>query len=201
MLIEKCPHCEVVHVQTNVEWFGEDQAGNWRVLRCQNPDCGKFIFACIQGGHGGRGGWIINMYPLVNFQLDANLEISQEIRREFEEAGKDLANGCYCSSMTMSRRVLQRCLKDQGHNEKQLAKQLDSAKKEKTLPTRYHSLADEIREYGNIGAHPDDDQVLNVTKESAERLLEFTRILIHEFYELPVQIKQLEQSRAAAKQQ
>lgn len=194
MLIEKCPHCEVSHVQTHKHFELRGRKGDWRVLECQNPECGGFIFARVVGDE------LEEMYPAVNFRLKDDLGVSDEIRREFEEAGKDLANGCYLSSMTMSRRVLQRCLKEQGHSEKHLAVQLESAKKDKTLPTRYHILADEIREYGNIGAHPDDDQALNVTKENAERLLEFTRILIHEFYELPAQVKQLEQSRVAAQQ-
>jgi hypothetical protein len=97
--------------------------------------------------------------------------------------------------MTMSRRVLQRCLKQQGFSEKTLEKQIDAAKADGTIPKRYHSLADEIRKYGNIGAHPDDDNLALATAENAQHLLEFVNLLIHEFYELPAKADALMRQR------
>jgi len=59
----------------------------------------------------------------------------------------------------------------------------------------FHGLADEVRHYGNLGARPDDDQLENANSESAEQVLEFAQLLIHEFYEVPAAATRLRQNR------
>ncbi|MBI3090784.1 MAG: DUF4145 domain-containing protein [Candidatus Tectomicrobia bacterium] len=195
-ILHQCPHCKVKHVQTSDLWkgsFATNRQKQWFIAQCQNPDCGGLILIEIQGES------LERIYPPTSLELDPDLNISTEIRSEYEEASRCLSFGCFLSSMTMSRRVLQRCLKSQGCTQHKLAQQIDHAKQKSILPQRYHALADEIREYGNIGAHPDDDQLSNVTRENASVLLGFVEILIEEFYITPARVNKLQQQRQQAK--
>jgi hypothetical protein len=63
------------------------------------------------------------------------------------------------------------------------------------LRKQFHELANEIREYGNLGAHPDDDQLANANKGNASKILDFARLLINEFYELPAAASKLRKQR------
>lgn len=153
MTLEQCPHCKVFHVHVGQQWEGtpsHDPKDIWRVMICQNPTCLKLVL--IRDDHGKRF-----QYPPGNFELPQDQKIPPGVHSEYREAATCLALGCYLSSMTMGRRVLQRCLKHQGFEQHTLAQQIDAAKADGTIPKRYHQVADEIRLYGNIGAHPDDD--------------------------------------------
>ncbi|MCH7726019.1 MAG: DUF4145 domain-containing protein [Planctomycetes bacterium] len=192
MILEQCPHCGVAHVNTAHAWHagqGGESAVAWYVEKCQNPECQKFVLVIMEGEK------VSGTYPTGRYELGAKLEVSKEIRDEYREAGTCLGAGCCLASMTMSRRVLQRCLKHQGFEQRTLNEQINAAKNDATIPRRYHALADEIREYGNIGAHPDDDNLELVTPENAMQLLKFTELLIQEFYELPDQAESLRRQR------
>ncbi len=194
MLIEKCPHCEASHVQTqtcsNEVLKTGDNSTFWKVLRCQNPDCQRLILAVTT-----PESVIKSIYPVGSYELDSTVQIPQEVRDDFREAGLCLGAGCYKASMVMSRRVLQRCLKEQGCDQRKLVHAIDHAIKQNILRNPFHPIATEIREFGNLGAHPDDDQLANATRGNAQQILEFIRLLIHDFYEVPAAASRLEQTR------
>jgi hypothetical protein len=50
---------------------------------------------------------------------------------------------------------------------------IDAALERGLLRPLFHELAHEVREYGNLGAHPDDEQLANANAESARQILEF----------------------------
>jgi len=194
MLIDKCPHCDVSHVQTKQLYIECLKAGDrsmwWRIIRCQNPECNRMILVvCSEQGD------VHRIYPVGTYELESNVSISQEIRDDFREAGLSLGAGCYKASMVMSRRVLQRCLKEQGCKQHKLVDAIDHALQQKILRNSFHSIATEIRQYGNLGAHPDDDQLTNATRENAELILDFVRLLIHDLYEVPAAASKLKQNR------
>jgi len=193
MRLDKCPHCETSHVQTQPR-FEEafDSQSNeiiWRFVRCQNPECRRLILVVI------KNGVVENIYPTSSFELDSTVQISQEIRDDFREAGLCLSAGCYKASMVMSRRVLQRCLKEQGCTQHKLVDAIDYALKQGILRKPFQRIATEIREYGNLGAHPDDEQLTNVDAIKAKQVLDFARLLIHDFYEVPAAAENLRQAR------
>ena len=72
---------------------------------------------------------------------------------------------------------------------------IDAAVKNGVLRKSFHPLAEEIRHYGNLGAHPDDDQLKNASRDTASQVLEFSRLLIHEFYEVPALASKLKTNR------
>ena len=194
MIIEKCPHCETQHVQTeplHTQVFVPGNPDtNWTVLRCQNNRCRHLVLAITD-----RHGNVKQLYPSGGFELDSEASISQEIRGDFREAGLCLKAGCYKASMVMSRRALQRCLKEQGCTQHNLIDAIHHAVSSSILRRAFQPLAEEIRQYGNLGAHPDNDQLANANQTSAQQILEFTRLLIHEFYEVPETAGRLRQNR------
>ncbi|MBL8854815.1 MAG: DUF4145 domain-containing protein [Planctomycetaceae bacterium] len=117
------------------------------------------------------------------------------VPKEFKEAVTCSVVGALHSATKMERRVLQRCLNDKGHTRHHLAPQIDRAKADGTIPTHYHEIADEIRLYGKISAHPDDDKMSCVTKENWHQLIEFTRLIIDELYILPQKVELLRKNR------
>ena len=194
MIIDQCPHCLVRHVQTlhafQQPLSGKDATVLWTIERCPNRECQSLIL--VQQTNTGS---VQQIFPFATYALDSNAEISKEIRGDFEEAGKCLGAGCFKASLVMSRRVLQRCLKAQGCDNHKLADAIDHSIKNNILRKAFHPLAEEIRQYGNLGAHPDDNQLQNANKASAEQVLEFARLLIHEFYEVPATATSLKKNR------
>ena len=197
MLITQCPHCSVRHVQTNPRFNEPLRAGDgsvlWHVLRCQNPQCQRLVLAQVTAH-----GTVQGMFPVGSYELDTLAQISREIREDFREAGLCLGASCFKASLVMSRRVLQRCLKDQGCTQDKLVDAITHAVQNGIVRKAFHPLAEEIRQYGNLGAHPDDDQLTAANRENAHQVLEFARLLIHEFYEVPAAADQLKQNRKKA---
>jgi hypothetical protein len=197
MLIGECPHCGVRHVQAT-DVFEQNLKSSsslvqWRLTRCQNPPCEALILVEMES----RGD-IRRIFPASSYELDPGAPISDEIRADFREAGACLSAGCYKASLVMSRRALQRCLREQGCAEPKLVDAIASAVEKGVLRKAFHSLADEVRHYGYLGAHPDDDQLANATRDSAQHVLEFVRLLVHEFYEVPARALALRASRKTA---
>jgi hypothetical protein len=194
MLIEECPHCETHHVQTEPrfreEFILSKADTSWIIVRCQNPKCHRLILLITDPNN-----VIERNYPVSSFELNQNITIDHEIRDDFKEAGLCLSAGCYKASMVMSRRVLQRCLKEQGCTQRKLVDAINFALEQGILRRPFHSIATEIREYGNLGAHPDDDQLANVDASKAKQVLDFARLLIHDFYEVPQAAENLRQAR------
>jgi hypothetical protein len=194
MVLDQCPHCGVRHVQTNARFAETLDARNaavlWRLERCQNDACQRLVL--VQATNRGE---IQQVFPFAAYELDSTATIPADIRDDFREAGLCLGAGCYKASLVMSRRVLQRCLKEQGCTQNKLVEAVDHALKNNILRKAFHPLAEEIRQYGNLGAHPDDDQLASANRESAHHVLEFARLLIHEFYEVPASAALLKRNR------
>jgi hypothetical protein len=193
MLLDQCPHCGVRHVQTELRFVDYLYPGNptvtWNIVRCQNAACKRLVLVIIVAGV------VDQIYPFVSYALDSTAQIPAEMRDDFREAGLCLGAGCNKASLVMSRRVLQRCLQDQGCTQNKLVDAIDHALKNNILRRAFHPLAEEIRQYGNLGAHPDDDQLQNANRDNAQHVLEFARLLIHEFYEVPASAALLKKNR------
>jgi hypothetical protein len=194
MLLDKCPHCNTRHIEAKdyhtVALTNNEMDGFWTTVRCQNPLCLKLILVMQNSDKS-----ILGIYPPGSYELDSTIVKDSELREDFREAGLCLSAGCFKASMVMSRRVLQRCLKAQGYTDYKLAAAIDHAMKDGTLRKPFHEIATEIREYGNFGAHPDDDQLNNIGKDEASLILDFSQLLIEEFYEIPAAAQKLRKNR------
>jgi hypothetical protein len=200
MILDQCPHCGTRHVQTQTR-FGEaldsrDGKLVWLIERCQNQSCQRLILVEKINAPDGA---VQQVYPFVSYHLDPKAPIPTAIAEDFREAGLCLGASCFKASLVMSRRVLQRCLSEQGCTQNRLVDAISAAIKDGVLRKAFHPVAEEIRQYGNLGAHPDDDQLKNANRESAQQVLEFARLLIHEFYEIPASASLLKQNRQTPK--
>lgn len=194
MIIEQCPHCQVMHVQAAEQFTARSHPSyttTWTVVRCQNSKC--LQLSLVDSASGAQQ----VVYPLGKYELDPDLPISAEAREDFREAGQCLVARCYKASMVMSRRSLQRCLKEQGCTQKLLVDQLNYAMAHDLLRKAFHPLAEEVRQYGNLSAHPDDEQLCNVSRDAAQHILDFTALIIHEFYEVPASAAKLKAGRTS----
>jgi hypothetical protein len=197
MIIDKCPNCNATHVQLSqcsVQPLIPNHKAHWYVMRCQNPSCNKLILLEM------KGRLILKMYPSGKFELKSNIPVPPEVSDEFQEAGLCIGAGCYKASMVMSRRVLQRCLKEQGCTKHKLVDAINEAVENNILRPPFHPVATEIRKYGNLGAHPDDNQLSNITRENAQLVLDFCRMIIHDFYEIPAEVQSLQRKREEPQQ-
>lgn len=201
MILSECPWCGTKHVQTVHVWGPSDdgspqqeQREQWQVQQCQNPACRRFILhrSVPTGG-------FIGLFPAASYELPSDVQdIPDEVRNDYREAGKCLDAGCYKASMVMSRRALQRCLKEQGCTQKKLADAIQHAVANGMLRTAFHPLAEEIRQFGNLSAHPDDDQLKNANEDNAKHVLHFVKLLVEEFYEVPARATSLQKKREDA---
>ncbi|MCH8922432.1 MAG: DUF4145 domain-containing protein [Planctomycetes bacterium] len=193
-VVPRCPHCDIQNSGVELKAsIGVGDGRSWFFGICRNKLCKKVMLVEKISDN------LTVLLPLGDFRLDSHAAIMQEIRDDFEEAGKCLLAGCHKASMVMSRRTMQRVLKEQGCEQHRLVDAIRHAIDNGILRRQFHDVANEIREYGNLGAHPDDDQLGNCNAESAGHLLDFVQLLIHEFYEVPAKVGRLKASRKAAK--
>lgn len=155
---------------------------------------GRGLLALIEIEGNGTPASASAAFPFASALLDSNLDVPPGLREDFDEAASCLGLGCFKASMVMSRRALQRTLASQGC-EGRLVDAIDAALERGILRPLFHDLAHEVREYGNLSAHPDDGQLANANAESARQILEFARVLIHEFYEVPAAVQRLRANR------
>ena len=194
MILEQCPHCGVRHVQTAHQFTqpfaANDGARLWAIERCQNASCRKLVLVDHQ-----NTGEVNRVFPFAEYELAAGAPVPEGVREDFREAGLCLGAGCHKASLVMSRRVLQRCLADQGCTQNKLVDAINAALSGGVLRKAFHPIAEEIRQYGNLGAHPDDDNLSAANQDNAHQVLEFARLLIHEFYEVPASASALKALR------
>lgn len=196
-LLIECPQCGVRDqiAQGGHAVGGWEGITHWLVRCCNNPLCKRPIFVIYDEEESSKTGRPRFTYPLSSGHLDHATTFPYLVREEFAEATRCLQVDAFLASMTMSRRVLQRCLMHLGFAQRQLFDQIEAAKSNDTIPRRYHQLANEVREFGNIGAHPDDDKAQLVTRENATLLLEFVRLLVEELFSVQQRISKLSRDR------
>jgi hypothetical protein len=99
------------------------------------------------------------------------------------------------ASAALARRCLQTMLNDNGYKDKDdnLSKQIDKLLNPRVLPDHIHETVDAIRNFGNFGAHPINDQttlqIIDVEPEEAEWCLEILEALFDHFYVRPAAAK------------
>ena len=97
----------------------------------------------------------------------------------------------------MCRRVLQNVCLEKGATKKddkgrriRLNDQIKQAFPQKDY-SLIHSIADRVKYFGDYGAHPQDDNIDDVTKESAKTILEFSYKILEIGYIIPWGLKKL----------
>ena len=192
-IIERCPHCGARYVQiTPVGAPATDSIDRptcqWQFSYCQNHQCRKLIFVAL------RDGEVVRIYPPASEELSE--EVTDEVTRaEFREAAICLSAGCYKASMVMARRVVERMLADRGCEGRKLVDRVQDGIQKGILTPRLAEIATEIRQYGNLGAHPDPEAETLCTEANATVLIEFVSLLADELYVTPARLARLSSQR------
>ena len=98
------------------------------------------------------------------------------------------------SSATLSRRILEAVLREQGYRQSRISEQIDAVRNEsvpdKKLPTVLLRIIDAVRQFGNFSAHEKKSlrtlQIIDVEPGEAELCVEIVEGLFEHYYVRPV---------------
>lgn len=183
-----CPHCD-----TKCQFIGYGY-GDSIVLYC--GACGKGVYfkltVPIQDNYTNtnttvKNEYIADYYPKRKINLDKS--IPEDVAGDFLEA-----NNCYQvnapkATVAMCRRTLQNTCLSAGANPKiDLILQIDELENKRVINKGLQDIAHTIRVIGNWGAHPQEDNLKDVTPEDALEILRFTNEFLEEVFVRPARV-------------
>ena len=179
-----CPHC-LVAFKTDDKYteLGTDKNGEWSLLKQKCPECNKFsFFLCVITHEKCMGdGEIMRVWPKGINRSPCPKVIEDLYAEDFKEACLVLPDSPKASA-ALSRRCLQNII----HNhfkisKKNLFEEIEELVTSGKLRSDIEDLLHQIREIGNLAAHPMSNvvtgQVVPVEPWEAEWLLEILEAL------------------------
>jgi len=148
-----CPYCHV-HSTITLRTY----ADGFHIYQCDN--CSGLILFIEKGRE------IIDQYPKRVPKIDTS--VPSEVARDYVEAIKCFDVGANKGSVVMCRRALQSSVIERGAKKDRLVDQIDELHDKQIITKDIKDWAHEIRLTGNIGAHPDEDGLEDVTLDDAE---------------------------------
>lgn len=158
------------------------------LLRCTNARCGGYGFLLVAWNQDDPGEdpvlmkgylWrhpgtspqsdaVLHNYKVSQFTaLEAELELPKLLREDFIQACKCNASGYYEASVCMARRALERALIGRGARSRaRMVDMIAQLSEQGELPVELSRACDEIKCYGNRGAHPDEPVSLGETDDA-----------------------------------
>jgi hypothetical protein len=168
-----CPYCDVHSTFT----FGTS-FGNSSIYECDK--CSGLVLLIFEDRK------VVDQYPKRIPQLDDS--IPSEVANDYIEAIKCFDVGANKASVVMCRRALQTSVIERGAKRHKLTQQIDELFKKGIITKDIKDWAHEIRLTGNIGAHPDEDGLKDVTPKDAEELIRFIEEYLNYVYVMPSKV-------------
>jgi hypothetical protein len=139
----------------------------------------------------------MRVYPNHSFRKPVSLEVSSNIREDYQEACDVLSVSCQASA-ALSRRCLQAILQQQGYLQRDLSRQIDALLSEpdplKAIPIGLRQTVDAVRNFGNFSAHRITDQttlqVIKVEPGEAEWCLDILDEMFDHYYVKPARARE-----------
>jgi Domain of unknown function (DUF4145) len=204
-----CPHCNRASAFLMVTGAHIEQITNlnrtiashhmWAVLQCQA--CKKYIVgAAMKDAPHESNCKYLEHCPLGKPSDDVSTEIPKDIADDFKEALRCRWVNAYNATVEMCRRAVQAsCLQLKAPTDKTLVKQIDWLAEQGTITKPLKEMAHRVRLGGNLGAHPPDDpedeDVIIISPEYADAVIEFTRDYFQHVYVMPERLKKFTFSR------
>jgi len=179
-----CPFCNI-HSTFSLN-VGSRSHG---IFSCDR--CGNVVYFVIENNQ------VKDYYPKRTPQTDES--IPTEIADDYKEAVKCFDVGAFKASVVMSRRAIQSSALEKNIKKGKLRDQIDELHTRKFIPASVKEWAHEIRLTGNIGAHPDEDLLQDVTKEDAEELIGFLEEYLNYVYVMSAKVKAQRERRQKKK--
>ncbi len=159
------------------------------VWKCAN--CGNGMFVMWSGtgvvyGH--------RAFPPAKPQPRAEPCWPEEVGRSYVQAEKALESESWDAAATMARRAVQAATRQLGAKPGNLRDEIDDLAEKGVLPDVLAEWAHEVRELGNVGAHPGPRDA-PVSPEDAQDVVKFTVAFLLYAYTLPDQVKQYRERR------
>jgi len=125
------------------------------------------------------------VYPLGKPNDEVDPAVPLDISADFREALRCQWIRAFKGTVTMCRRAVQGSVLVEGATGGRLIDQIDDLFKKGRITESLRDMAHEIRLTGNIGAHPDEDGLKDVSEQDADDMIEFTREYFHHVYVMP----------------
>jgi hypothetical protein len=194
-----CPFCGVtVELKAVKVVFGD--GADYLVCRCpRDRKCGALLF--VKYDRIGRDA-IEEVYPFPNASPETfNDAIPKKLRDDYAEAVRCFYAKAYKGVVVMARRLLQNLARDKGIKRGENIKTEIAELFAKGLITKsLHDAAHEMRHFGGFGAHPQDDDLDNVTHQDVDAMFTIMRQFTEHVYVLPSQTAELAKKRQQLQQ-
>jgi hypothetical protein len=168
-----CPHCGIHSTISLRTSFGSHY-----IYTCDR--CDKLTLLVIENRE------VTDQYPKRVPKIDSS--IPQDAANDYVEAIKCFDVGANKASVAMCRRALQASLIQKGAGKGKLVDQIDELFDKGIITEDIKNWAHEIRLTGNVGAHPDQDGLGNVTPQDAEELIKFIEEYLNYVYIMPAKV-------------
>jgi len=181
-----CPHCSVYSTfQVTAEYGNQYWGGFAKILRCDH--CRQLVYV-ILGTRDTPSGKIaskeiLDYYPKRMPKLEDS--IPKNVASDYVEAVKCFDVGANRASASMCRRALQSSVLERGAKKGKLFDQINELFEKQIITKDIKDWAHEIRLTANIGAHPDEDGLKDVTPTEAKELLNFMEQYLNYVYIMP----------------
>jgi len=158
-------------------------------VRCTN--CGATIAVEIINGQllGTPKSRALNFVTIPNAPKNVSSDVS--------EAQICHAVGAYKACVVMCRRALEQVSINISANGQTLHDKIRSLQTQGIISSEIFAIFEEIRYFGNYGAHPNDDLLGDVTKDDSSSVLDVTFHIIKHIYDIPETIRRLRSRRGA----
>ena len=119
-----------------------------------------------------------------------------EVNSDFVEAQKCYNIEAYKAGIVMCRRTLEGMAVSMGAAGKTLLQKIEDVYSKGLISKRNFEIATSIRQFGNYGAHTNDDLLGGITQDDAQTILEITQHLLRDTYDVPQSIDKLKRRLA-----
>ena len=121
--------------------------------------------------------------------------VPESINDDFLEAQLCHAVGAYKACVVMCRRALEQMCDDMNAKGDTLYQKIKDLQTKGIILSEIADIFNEIRYFGNYGAHPKNDLLEGVTEEDSATVLEITLHILKHIYEVPQKLKKLRRRR------
>jgi hypothetical protein len=179
-----CPHCKVMATFTDqgprVGW-----AERVHTL-CVCANCGGVVYAMIAP----KG---VEIWPTL--RSEAPEELPEVVRENLSEAIRSVNANNPRAAVVMARSALQAATREQGAQGRNLKEEIEDLVQKHVIPESLGTWAHEIRDGGNLVAHPEPSK--QVLMADAEELMALAESIFEYLYVVPKQVERRRERLAA----
>lgn len=136
--------------------------------------------------------WVAQWSSLYAKYVELPVSVPGNVLHDYIEAIKAYDVGAYRAAVAMARRALQQALIDKGASKKaRLVDQINELFEKGVLDKAIKSFANGIRHFGNYGAHPQEDGLDEIDKDTAQSVILFLKQVLIKLYEREQKLDEL----------